>query len=197
MELEKMDFELEDELDLDIFNVYKKLTEIDSIPEKEIPATITLAFIRIKNGFIDDIEYRKINVDETKKIKRDYIRSLVDKKYADYCIQQILYYNNGMTHNDVEKWFEHKKPFKGFLLSVANQIEIELKPSLFIFHPVSTLYVLLKPKITKKIKHTKRIIQPVLQVHKSIMKKDDKNTNGSSKTKKVQIKPEHNTTNIY
>ncbi|NCA22272.1 MAG: hypothetical protein EBS86_14180, partial [Crocinitomicaceae bacterium] len=95
MELEKMDFELEDELDLDIFNVYKKLTEIDSIPEKEIPATITLAFIRIKNGFIDDIEYRKLSIDETKKIKRDYIRSLVDKKYSDYCIQQILYYNNG------------------------------------------------------------------------------------------------------
>lgn len=198
--------EINDELDFEIFNVYDKLTKIHTIPEKTFPKNISLIYIRIKNNEIIDIEQTKFNIPNSNKIEREFLRNLVSKKYNDnYKIQQILYYNNSMTHNDVEHWVSHKKPFKGFLISVVNKPEIQLNPSLFIFHHVSTLYILLKPKTIKKSKHTKRIIQPLIlqPMYKSIFKQNTSSNNendkliSKSKTKKVQIKPELNTKTIY
>lgn len=140
---------------------YEELNKkMSTAQEKEIPNYISVFFYYIKDNNVEKIKKRTYYTQEEKSITVNEIIELNNKYRGSYSLDEILFFEIDTGDEKIIRGEEDAK-LKVIPLVLEN---IELKPSLFIYHDIQSIFFVYKKKNntanTKRqrfiIKHTRK-----------------------------------------
>ena len=171
-----------DSLDTSWFQEYDKLLNIDTNFAKEVMNTIDIKFLYIdSHNNIQHIfsEQYNLHIDASGSflLKDDLLMLIQQKKYKNnikYKLDDILFYHVPIDHTHISE-FTSQPSQQDFLKKISFFDSLHIPDSIFIFHPINSLYFFFKENEST---HNFTI--------KSILKSNSSSSR-SGKTKKVNI----------
>jgi len=179
------------DLDMSWIHETKKLQEINHNYFKEPISEIEIFFIYINpNDYIDKIssEIYDLTITNNESIlQNDFMIQLIDKhKFINttkYKVLDVLLYNVDLTPENIQ-FYSHNENLiecsSKFLQPLSILHDFVIPPSIFIFHKINSIFVILK-EVQRAVAETKPILKSAPAIYSEPYNKPKKHT------KKVKI----------
>lgn len=179
------------DLDMSWIHETKKLQEINHNYFKEPISEIEIFFIYINpNDYIDKIssEIYDLTITNNESIlQNDFFIQLIDKhKFINttkYKVLDVLLYNVDLTPENIQFYSQNENLMESsskFLQPLSILHDFVIPPSIFIFHKINSIFVILK-ELQRTVAETKPILKPTPAITVEPSNKPKKHT------KKVKI----------
>jgi hypothetical protein len=158
------------DLDLDWVDYQQRILCIENKSSREPMSSISILFVYLNlDSMIDTVITEKISLsilpEENRSVlKKEALLKLIQEKKIStflkkYIFQDILVYNIDIESHRIPSFTEHSETYPSFLQTILLPDDIYLEPSIFIFHPLNTIYVFFKEVEKKMILHPKPLLR--------------------------------------
>lgn len=184
------------ELSLDWLIETEKITQINENYHPELMTTIQIHYIYINvNSYIEKIKSDTLSISDTK-ITSDQLMELSEKNRKveskqKYNLVDVFIYNVDLPSENIQEYVKNANSnqlFKTFFKSHNITDDMNVHPSIFIFHSINSIYFIYQEReldLTQEIK-------PILKIGKP----NDNPKKHSTKRVSINVKQQRNTRKI-
>lgn len=161
----------DDELDISWINEQKRILDIQQNYLREHQTSIAIHFCYINNDLVEKIHnetYTFIDASSTT-ISTTELKNIIEKQQTNYVFDSLLVYVVDIEPEKIGSFSENTDFAKYNITTITTDITIP--PSVFIFHPINCIFIVLKPPPPKScIKKQKNLTKKRVSFHNKTKK---------------------------